>query len=62
MNMLWLVYLTWTTPPLVPRSEDRDHRIHTRMQPTTLIISLNDVKCPPKKARPTGRDRTGGSL
>ena len=35
----WLVYLTWTTPPLVLAN----HRTPTRVRPTTLIISLNDV-------------------
>ena len=35
----WLVYLTWTTPPLVVAN----HRTPTRVRPTTLIISLNDV-------------------
>ena len=30
----------------------------TRIWPTTLIISLNDVKRFPREPRPTGRDRT----
>ena len=33
------MYLTWTTPPLVLAN----HRTPTRVRPTTLIISLNDV-------------------
>jgi len=38
----WLVYLTWTTSSLaihlwIPIAP------HTRVRPTTLIISLNDV-------------------
>ena len=35
-----------------------DHCTPTRVQPTTLIISLNDVKRLLAKPRPTGRDRT----
>lgn len=35
-----------------------DHFTHTRMKPTTLIISLNDVKWIRRSVRPTGRDRS----
>ena len=48
----WLVYLTWTTPPLVLAN----HRTPTRVRPTTLIISLNDVNAIQGSQRPTGRE------
>ena len=42
---IWLVYLTWTTSLLLSDPEGSyRHRIHTRIRPITLIISLNDVK------------------
>ncbi len=40
---IWLVYLTWTTLSLDPIPKDCPCCTHTRVQPTTLIISLNDV-------------------
>ena len=47
---IWLVYLTWTTSLLLSDPEGSyPHRIHTRIRPITLIISLNDVKRLPKK-------------
>lgn len=51
----WLVYLTWTTPPFVPKN----NRTPTRVRPTTLIISLNDVNATQRPRRPTGRESTG---
>ena len=51
----WLVYLTWTTPPFVPKN----NRTPTRVRPTTLIISLNDVNATKRPRRPTGRESTG---
>ena len=51
MDTLWLVYLTWTTPPLVLAN----HASPTRDAPTTLIISLNDVK---RLLAKTASDRT----
>ena len=48
----WLVYLTWTTPPFVPKN----NRTPTRVRPTTLIISLNDVNATQGPRRPTGRE------
>lgn len=41
----WLVYLTWTTLSLAsgPKADNRCNP--TWLQPTTPIISLNDVKC-----------------
>ena len=44
---IWLVYLTWTTSPLVLAN----HASPTRDAPTTLIISLNDVKGASEEAR-----------
>ena len=41
----WLVYLTWTTLSLVPCPKAGHHCSPTWLQPTTPIISLNDVKC-----------------
>ena len=34
-----------------------DHWIHTRIQPTTLIISLNDVNCATVRAMRPDRTR-----
>lgn len=39
-----------------PQSEDRAIRTPTRVRPTTLIISLNDVNAIRRSLRPTGRD------
>ena len=48
------MYLTWTTLPLANDPRIIGHCIHTRIQPTTLIISLNDVK----RIRRSASDRT----
>ena len=39
-----------------PQSEDRAIRTPTRVRPTTLIISLNDVNAIRRSLRPTGRE------
>jgi hypothetical protein len=57
MNILWLVYLTWTTPPLRSGPKTLRRCILTRMQPTTLIISLNDVKRLPRRKPASDRTR-----